>query len=77
MQLLKADGKPLEQSGVTVRASLIPASGSLTGTVALATDDRGRVKFEDLAIDGPPGDYTIQFSAEGFTPVISDSIELH
>jgi Big-like domain-containing protein len=76
LQLLKADGKPLERSGVTVTASLVPGSGSLTGTVALATDDRGRVKFRDLGIDAPPGVYAIHFSADGFTPVTSDSIEL-
>jgi Big-like domain-containing protein len=76
LQLLKADGKPLEQSGVTVTASLDPATGSLTGTVALATDDRGRVKFSDLGIEAPPGVYVIHFSADGFTPVTSNSIEL-
>jgi large repetitive protein len=76
LQLLKADGKPLERSGVTVTASLVPGSGSLTGTVALATDDKGRVKFRDLGIDGPPGIYAIHFSADGFAAVTSDSIEL-
>ena len=76
LQLLKADGKPLERSGVTVTASLVPGSGSLAGTVALATDDRGRVKFQDLGIDGPPGIYAIHFSADGFAAVTSDSIEL-
>jgi hypothetical protein len=76
VQLLNADGKPLERSGVTVTASLVTGSGSLTGAVAMATDDKGKVKFHDLAIDGPKGDYTIQFSADGFTPVTSHSIEL-
>ncbi len=76
VQLLKADGKPLEHSGVTVTASLLTGSGSLTGPVAIATDDKGRAKFHDLAIDGPKGDYTIRFSADGFTPVTSVSIEL-
>jgi Bacterial Ig-like domain (group 3) len=76
LQLLSADGKPLQRSGVTVTASLVMGPGSLTGTVAMATDDGGRVKFHDLGIDGAPGDYAIQFSADGFTPVTSDSIEL-
>ena len=76
LQLLSADGKPLERSGVTVTASLVTGSGSLTGAVAMATDDKGKVKFHDLAIDGPTGDYTIQFSADGFTPVTSHTIEL-
>jgi hypothetical protein len=76
LQLLQADGKPLERSGVTVTASLVPASGSLTGTVARATDSKGRVKFLDLGIDAPPGVYTIQFTADGFTPATSNSIEL-
>jgi hypothetical protein len=76
LQLVTADGKPLERSGVIVTASLIPALGSLTGTVARDTDDRGRVKFQDLAIDAPPGVYALHFTADGFTPVTSDSIEL-
>ena len=76
VQLLNADGKPLERSGVTVTASLVPDSGSLTGAVAPATDDRGRVKFQDLGIDAPPGAYAIRFSADGFTPVTSHSIDL-
>jgi hypothetical protein len=76
LQLLNADGKPRERSGVTVTASLVPDSGSLTGEVAEATDDRGRVKFHDLGIDAPPGAYTIRFSADGFTPVTSNPIEL-
>jgi hypothetical protein len=76
LQLLNGDGKPLERSGVTVTASLVPGSGSLMGTVALATDDRGRVKFQDLGIDGPPGIYAIRFDADGFAPVTSDPIEL-
>jgi hypothetical protein len=76
VQLLSGDGKPLERSGVTVTASLASGSGSLTGAVSMATDDKGRVKFHDLGIDGAKGDYTIQFSADGFTPVTSNSIEL-
>ena len=76
LQLLIAEGQPLEQSGVTVTASLVPAPGSLMGTVALATDDRGRVKFSDLGIEAPPGVYAIQFSADGFTRVTSQSIEV-
>jgi Big-like domain-containing protein len=76
VQLLNADGTPLARSGVTVTASLVTGSGTLTGPVAMATDDNGRVKFHDLAIDAPTGDYTLRFSADGFTPVTSDSIEL-
>ena len=76
VQLLNADGTPLERSGVTVTVSLVTGSGSLTGPVARATDDNGRAKFHDLAIDGPTGDYTLRFSADGFTPVTSDPIEL-
>jgi hypothetical protein len=34
------------------------------------------VKFHDLAIEGPRGDYTILFSADDFTPVTSNSIKL-
>ena len=76
LQLLDGDGKPLERSGVTVTAALASGSGSLTGTVVGTTDEKGKLKFEDLAISGPPGVYTIGFSADGFTPVTSDPIEL-
>ena len=76
LQLLTTDGKPLERSGVMVTASLVQASGSLSGTVARETDDKGRVKYQDLAIDAPPGVYAIGFTADGFTPVTSDPIEL-
>jgi Big-like domain-containing protein len=76
VQLLNVDGKPLERSGVTVTASLVTGPGSLTGTVAMASDEKGQVRFHDLAIDGAKGVYAIQFSADGFTPVTSDSIEL-
>jgi hypothetical protein len=76
LQLLTADGKPLERPGVMVTASLVQASGSLSGTVVRETDDKGRVKYQDLAIDAPPGVYAIRFTADGFTPVTSDPIEL-
>ena len=72
MQLLIADGKALERSGVTVTASLAPGSGVAHGA---GRDSDGRQGSGEVPptsrIDGPKGDYTIRFSADGFTPVTS------
>jgi len=76
LELRTADGHPLERAGVTVTASLASGTGSLTGTPVAATDDHGRAKFHDLGIAGAPGTYTIQFSADGFTPATSNPVEL-
>ena len=76
LELRGGDGKNLRQSGVAVTASLASGTGTLTGTVVVTTDNRGRARFDDLGIAGAPGSYTIRFSADGFAPTISDPVEL-
>jgi len=76
LELRTGDGQPLERAGVAVTASLASGTGSLTGSVVATTDDHGHAKFNDLGIAGAPGVYTIQFSADGFTPATSNPVEL-
>jgi hypothetical protein len=76
VELRTADGGPLEQSGVTVRAELASGDGSLAGSLSGITDATGRVAFADLAINGAPGSYTLRFIADGFTAAISDAVVL-
>jgi alkyl hydroperoxide reductase subunit AhpF len=76
VELQGGDGKHLDLAGVAVSVSLAPAGGTLSGTLTRTTDGHGRARFDDLAITGAPGVYTLQFSADGFTPATSDSITL-
>jgi hypothetical protein len=64
------------REGVAVTASLAPGTAVLSGTVTVLTDKKGHAKFGDLAITGLPGQYTLEFTADGFAPVTSDAITL-
>ena len=75
-ELQDGNGKHLDLAGIAVTVSLASGGGTLSGTVTRTTDGHGRVGFDDLAITGPLGTYTLQFSAGGFTPVTSDPITL-
>jgi hypothetical protein len=66
----------LEQSGVTVTASIASGSGTLGGTVTAVTDGDGRAQFDDLSISGATGTHTLRFTADGFGEVISNPIEV-
>ena len=76
IQLLDAGGNPSAQGGVTVQVVIATGGGSLAGTVSTATDGNGRAAFSNLAIAGPPGTYTLRFSATGFAAVTSTQILL-
>lgn len=76
IQLALEGGGEVREAGVTVRAQLSGAGGTLEGTTSVATGDDGRARFTDLAIAGGEGSYTLVFSAEGFRSVASDPIEL-
>ena len=75
VRLRDADGNDLSQSGVAITATLVGA-GTLGGTASAETNAGGVVTFSDLSITGPAGSYTIQFAADGFVPVTSNSITL-
>jgi hypothetical protein len=66
----------LEQSGVTVTATIASGSGTLGGTVTALTDGDGRARFDDLSISGATGTHTLRFTADGFGEVISNPIEV-
>jgi len=76
VQLLDAGGNPATQSGVTVQVVIAAGGGSLAGTASKVTDGNGRAAFTDLAISGPPGTYTLRFSAANFAAVTSTQILL-
>jgi hypothetical protein len=76
LQLRAGDGSELHQAGVAIGAELASGNGSLAGTTSVVTDADGRAAFADLALNGPPGSYTIRFTATGFTPVESAPINL-
>ncbi len=59
-----------------VTAAIASGDGRLTGLVNRNTDEAGRATFRDLAIDGPPGTYTLVFTADGFLPVVSESVQV-
>ncbi len=76
LELRAADGSELHQAGVTIGAELASGTGVLGGTTSVVTDANGRATFSDLSIAGSAGNYTLRFTAVGFTPVESSSITL-
>jgi len=76
IELRAADGRELHQAGITIGAGLASGSGTLGGASSVVTDENGRAAFSDLSIAGPAGDYTLRFTAGGFTPVESAPITL-
>ena len=61
---------------MTVGAAPVPAdAATLGGTTSLPTDGNGRVRLEDLSIEGAPGSTVVlAFTAEGFAEVDSQAI---
>ena len=76
VQLRAATGADVRTPGVLVTAAIASGDGRLTGLVNRNTDEAGRATFRDLAIDGPPGTYTLVFTADGFLPVVSESVQV-
>ncbi|MEO8201403.1 MAG: hypothetical protein ABI679_12830, partial [Gemmatimonadota bacterium] len=78
IQLLNGNGTPLSQAGVNVSAAISSGSAfaTLGGTLTMVTASNGRATFTDLNITGPVGNYTLRFSATGFTQVSSTAISL-
>ncbi len=75
IQLRAPSGADVRSPGVLVTAEIASGDGRLTGLVNRNTDESGQATFRDLAIVGTPGDYTIVFTADGYLPVVSESIE--
>ena len=64
----------VSDNGRLISAS-ISGGGVVTGTPSKSTSG-GRAAFTGLGISGDPGDYTLEFSASGLTPIVSDFIEI-
>ena len=71
-------GAPVAQAGVIVTATIASGSGfaSLGGNPTATTNASGLATFSNLAITGPVGNYTLGFSATGFTATTSGPLSL-
>lgn len=76
IQLEDGEGDPLSTAGVAVTASLQGGVGTLAGNTTITTSATGRADFTDLVITAPAGDYTLRFTASGYTSVVSNTIEV-
>jgi hypothetical protein len=75
VELLDASGQSVKLDGVIVRAAIGSGSGDLEGDTSRPTDGDGRVKFEDLSINGEEeATVTLAFTASGFARVDSQPI---
>ncbi|MDQ3136762.1 MAG: hypothetical protein M3Q93_04145, partial [Gemmatimonadota bacterium] len=76
VQLQNADGSDRAESGVAVTATIASGTGTLGGTATQSTAADGAATFTDLAITGPAGSYTLQFTAPGTLSVSSTAITI-
>jgi hypothetical protein len=78
VQLENNLGVPLAQPGVVVTASIATGSGfgTLQGAQTATTNANGLAAFNNLSITGPVGNYTLGFSATGFTATTSSTLSL-
>lgn len=76
VQLRDGAGGDLQVAGVQVTAAVASGSGALIGVTSSTTDAGGRATFSGLGITGALGAHTLQFTAPGFAPVTSGSIEV-
>jgi hypothetical protein len=76
VKLKDASGSDVLNAGVTITASLAsgPGGGTLSGGTVVQTSSTGTATFANLAITGPVGSYTVQFSGSGLTSVTSAAI---
>jgi adhesin/invasin len=75
VRLEDASGNGVAKSGVPVTVSLT-GSGTLGGTLTVATDANGRATFADLAISNASGDCTLLFASDGLQSVASSTIQV-
>ena len=79
IQLKNGSGDPVSISGVTVTATLgTTQGGTLGATLTAVTNGSGVATFTDLAItdEGAGGNYTLVFTASGFTQIESNDIDI-
>jgi hypothetical protein len=78
VQLRDANGNPVPTLGIPVSVALNPGmsgTGTLSGTLTVATDPSGAATFSDLAITGP-GSYKLRFTSGTLNHAISVSITI-
>ena len=73
VQLQTADGVAVAQAGVNVTVAL-EGAGSLVGAATATTDATGKATFDGLGVNGPAGEHTLLFTAQGLTEVRSNPI---
>ena len=78
VKLKDASGNDVLNAGVAITASLAsgPGGATLSGGTVVQTSSTGTATFANLAITGPVGSYTIQFSGSGLTSVTSGAIAI-
>ena len=69
IQLLDANGNPVDQSNLNVTATISAGGGAISGATTVQTDANGLATFTDLAISGANGARTLRFSTSGATPI--------
>jgi adhesin/invasin len=62
LQVQDPSGNPIRQAGITVTATVAPASTALSGATA-TTDANGRAVFSGLTMTGTPGPKDLTFAA--------------
>jgi hypothetical protein len=78
VRLRDAAGNDVNDPGVAITASIAsgPAGAGLGGGTTASTGGNGTATFTNLAITGAPGNYVLQFSSSGLTPVTSSAITM-
>ena len=76
VQLRTAEGAELPTAGVAVSVAIGSGGGTLSGGMTSMTDGNGRAEFPGLLITGDPGSRTLIFTADGYTSVTSQPIDL-
>ena len=76
IQLVDANGDAVSSAGVNIQAALSGGSGSLQGTVSVATNASGQATFSNLNIAGQVGLKAITFSSPGLTSVAANGLTL-
>ena len=78
VELRDASGNDVNQGGVAITAAIAsgPAGATLNGTTSAVTGSNGTAQFDNLAITGAAGSYTLRFSSGALTPVVSSPIVL-
>lgn len=76
VQLVDANGDAVSGAGVTITATLSGGTGTLNGTVNVATDASGKATFSDLSIAGGVGAKSITFIAAGLTAATANGLTM-